>query len=422
MAQYRIDTRSFDETTKSRYESVMIASQTHPFGTQTDAFGRVRVGNPFTLFDSQQRFDLRSDQWSVANTTGGTYAHLTNQSSLSMNVNTTSGAQVIRETKRVFPYQPGKSLQAMMTFVMNAPKENLRQRVGYFGANNGIYFEMDGVQLNIVKRSYVTGSIVETRIPQSQWNSDTLDGTGRTRITLDSSKAQIFFVDVEWLGVGSVRTGFVIDGTFVVTHVFNHANIVDSVYMTTATLPVRYEITNTGTTASSSTLKQICSTVLSEGGYQGRTVEDSVSRATTSAAMVDLGAEGTLVPMISIRLNSSRLDAIVLPTQISALVASNAQIQYKLVLNPTLTGATFAATHARGTVDYDIAATAMSGGSVIKSGYINAGGTITLDGIDNLNFQLGRTLAGVSDVLTLAASGYSNNVKVAATLGWEQLV
>ena len=145
-----------------------------------------------------------------------------------------------------------------LTFVMNTSKTNLRQRVGYFGSNNGFFLEQNGTTIQFVKRSSVTGSVVDTPITQSNWNIDKLDGTGPSLLTLDLTSPQILFIDLEWLGVGSVRMGFVINGQFIHCHTFHHANsntAPKGAYMQTACLPIRQEIENTAATASNSTLK-----------------------------------------------------------------------------------------------------------------------------------------------------------------------
>ncbi len=197
-----------------------------------------------------------------------------------MNVGTSINQEVVRESTLVFAYQPGKSLQIINTFVMGDAKTGLRQRVGYFGVGNGVYLERDGEEIAFVLRSSANNTIVDTRIIQSAWNVDKLDGVGVSKKTLDLDKANIFFIDVEWLGVGTVRCGFVIDGQLIHCHSFHHAGIESDAYMTTAVLPVRYEIKNTAGTASASTLKQICSTVISEGGFNptGRHFEDVLWR------------------------------------------------------------------------------------------------------------------------------------------------
>jgi hypothetical protein len=113
-------------------------------GTNLDAFGRLRVSEPFTLFDSQNRYAI-DDQFSSSTTgTGSNVSFVTNESSTSLNVGTVSGGKTVRQTFRRMPYQPGKSLLTLATFLMNTAKANLRQRVGYFDENNGIFLEQNG--------------------------------------------------------------------------------------------------------------------------------------------------------------------------------------------------------------------------------------------------------------------------------------
>jgi hypothetical protein len=390
-------------------------------GATADAFGRLRVSEPFTLFDTQARY-YDHQQFSNAIVGTGNVVYVANQSSFQLNVGTASGDSVIRETKRVFPYQPGKSQLALNTFCFNTPKTNLRQRVGLFGASDGVFFENDGTYNYMVIRSGSTG--VEERVRQDAWNGDQLTGAGGAAnpsgITLYPQRTQIFYSDVEWLGVGSVRVGFIINGVYILCHTFNHANQSGNtkVYMTTATLPIRYEITNTGIVASPSMATQICSTVISEGGYNNFGTTQSAGTGTTQKR---LSNSNTYYPIVSIKLNSSRLDSIVFPRQIDVLSPSVNYYRWVLLQNPTLTGATFASTSPTGTVDIDTAATAVSGGIEIQSGYASSRELAQLSAVDYFQFQLGRTLAGVSDVVTLAIAATANNADVLAELGWQEL-
>jgi hypothetical protein len=387
------------------------------YGTALDAFGRIRVSQPFTLFDSSHRY-ADNGQFDTATSGTASTTHSANTSTVSLNVDTGSGDQVIRETKRVFSYQPGKSLLIMNTFVFNAAKTGLRQRVGFFGANNGIFLEQDGTTVNLVKRSYITGSVVDTKVAQASWNGDKLNGTGESGLTLDLTKAQIFWIDVEWLGVGSVRCGFIIDGKYYVAHTFHHANSVTDVYMTTATLPIRYEITNTAATASASALKQICSTVFSEGGYEKK-VAPSVARMTSTTTV------GTsFEPLVTLRLASDRTDAVVLLNKYSATTVGNATYEIALIGNATLTGANFDTT-TFDSVDFDVSATALSGGEILRSEYVKgtnqASAQLDVNGSYNFGFQLGRTIAGNSDTLTLAARVTSGSDDIVGTMEFYDL-
>jgi hypothetical protein len=377
-------------------------------GTNTDAFGRLRVSQPYTLFDSQNRY-AADNQFGTSVVSGGTTTYLPNESTIQLNVNTTSGAEVVRQSYRVFPYQPGKGLLCLATFQAATAKTNLRQRIGYFGTQNGVYFQINNTTNSFVLRTYIGGSVDDTtrKVDQSSWNGDKLDGTGASGLTLDLTHPQILWMDFEWLGVGSVRCGFIINGEYIVCHTYNTANVYGtSVYMTTATLPVRYEITNTGTTASSSSLKQICSSVVSEGGFEQTSIDHAARR---TSVFTNIDTTATFFPIVSIRLISTALGAVVIPNRVQFLPLTNQNYEIVLLKNPTLTGATWAATvPSDANVEYDVAATAISAtGTITQVDYVTSSGSAGVSDTSaptgyNLDLQLGVSLTGVSDIYTLA--------------------
>ena len=369
-----------------------------------DLFGRTKISNPVTLFDASHIYQDNGQFADSINGSGASVSYLTNQSSASLNVGTVSGEYVYRESYRVFTYQPGKSLQVLQTFVFNRAKAGLRQRVGYFSSENGFYLEQDETSLYLVKRSYISGMVVNTPIPQQNWNIDKLDGTGPSGITIDTSKAQILYSEYEWLGVGSVVMGFVIDGNTIVAHKFNNANNANSVYITSATLPVRYEIENTDSTASSSSLKQICVSVISNGGYEKKSIQSVVRKINSVSASV----VGTIYPLVSLRLASDRLNSVILPAQYHLQPTATGQYEFYLIKNGTLTGALFDTTTFPN-VDFDTTATAISGGTIIDHGYFDqtaqASAAVAVESIYNFAYQLGRnSFTNTSDILTLAFS------------------
>ena len=376
------------------------------YGSALDAFGRARFSQPYTLFDAQNRY-AKNDLFDETTATGGTVTYTANESTVNLNVTTSSGSEVVRQTYRSFSYQPGKSLLVMNTFAMPAAQANQRIRIGYFNTENGVFLERDGTTVYIVRRTYVSGAAVDTRVAQADWNGDKLNGTGDSGFTVDLTKTQIFWQDFEWLGVGSVRAGFVIDGQVIICHTFQNANSLTAVYMTTAILPVRYEITNTGATLASATLKQICSTVISEGGYEKR-VAPTVARMTA----VNTAISTSFVPLVSIRLASGRTGAVVVPDGYSVLPtsASSATFEVVMVKNPVLSGASWAVTDSAN-VERDIAATSYTGGTIVYSQYVLASnqstGLISNGGEYNWDMQLGATIAGTSDIYTIAIRALS---------------
>jgi hypothetical protein len=395
-------------------------------GTNVDAFGRLRTSNPLTLFDSSHRF---SDNNLWVNGITGTAAATFNpdEGLVDLTVGTANGDEIIRETTKVFSYQPGKSLLVMNTFVFGVAKTNLRQRVGYFGAANGLYFERKGTSLYFVERSSVTGSVINTPVAQSEWNQDPLNGTGPSGITLDATKAQILYIDIEWLGLGTCRLGFIIDGVFVPAHNFNHANLITTTYITTASLPLRYEMKNDGAPnpATTSTLKQVCSTVISEGGYELRGLQQAIG--TDILTPRTLTTAGTLYPVISIRLKSTRLDGIVILTALSIMgITNNANYQWRVVASGTTTGGTWVSAGTSSAVDYNITGTATTGGRILASGYFQGSnqGSSTIDILKEalFSFQLERnSFTATPYELTLVCTAAANGNQVHASMDWEEI-
>ena len=371
-------------------------------GTNVDAFGRLRTSAPYTLFDSQNRYAI-DNQFDTSTATGGSTTYLPNESSVQMDVTTSSGSEVVRQTYRCMPYQPGKGLLVLETFVMNTAKTGLRQRAGYFGTQNGVFIQQADSTVSFVLRSYISGSVSDARtVNQADWNGDKLNGTGDSGYTLDLTKAQILWMDFEWLGVGSVRCGFIINGEYIVCHTFENANDITSVYMTTAILPVRYEITNTAATASASSMKQICASVVSEGGYEQTSIEHVARRTTTKTS---IGT--TFLPLVSIRLASTALNAVVLPAKFNVMPTSTGD-DFEVILAKNCTGltsASWAAVAGDANVEMDTSATAMTLGTIVDIQYVKttnqSSGTINQPAGYNWDLQLGSSLTGTSDIYTL---------------------
>lgn len=439
MAQFRKDTSRYLADGKTIFEVVMLADQygnlvgpANPSGTAVDAFGRARSSLPVTLFDSANRY-FDNSRTSFANNAGGNTSFAANTATIDMSVNTTSGSYVYRETNRVFAYQPGKSLQILQTFVMNPAKTGLRQRVGYYGANNGFYLERDGAStVQFVRRSRATGVVVDTPVTQANWNLDKMDGTGPSAITLNLDNPQIMFIDIEWLGTGSVRMGFVINGSLIPCHTFHHANLSSSVkgaYMQTACLPLRYEIENTATTATASTFKITCATVISEGGYELRGRQRTVGTPITTPYA--LATAGTYYPIASLRLNTSAgyTDGIAILRNISLSPISSSHYNWKIVSGGTVNGGTWANTDTGSIVEYNVNATSFTatGSTDIISGYttstVQAGSVATqLGSGDVFSYQLERnSFTNTPITLTLLVTASISTSNAYASFDWQEI-
>ena len=403
-------------------------------GNLADAFGRLRVSNPVTLFDTQVRY---YDHGQFSSSTNGTanVVYEANSSSFLLNIGAASGDSVLRETVRVFPYQPGKSLLIYQSFCMATPKANLRQRVGYFGQDNGIFFETDGTTFYMVIRSKSSGVIVEDRIPQAQWNTNSMSnsiGVNPSGIVLNPALDQIWFCDIEWLGVGSVRVGFIVNGQYITCHTFHHANIASGLYtdntttyMTTATLPLRLEITNTNTTASASTMRQICSTVISEGGFQLSGSGNPRAASHIIGSPVTLPNDVSFKPVIAIRLKSTMLDAVVIPINYSLVPVQQSIFQFRIYKYAITSGGTWVDSATDSAVQYNLNPTALVSGSIVEQSFINStnqSSSAPTQEVFTFTYQLERepfTGTPYEYVIMMATTG--NSQAVYASIEWQEL-
>jgi len=424
MAQYSKGRKQFyNGGNDDIYEVVMLSDQfgnligpANPSGVSVDAFGRARFSTPYTLFDSSN-VGYKNDKFDESITGTGSITYSADESTVSLANGTASGNSIVRQSKRRFSYQPGKSLLIMNTLVFAPTQAGLTQRVGYFDDDNGVYLERVNGVVNIVLRSSITGSVVETRVPSTEWNLDKFDGDGTSHITLNPDASHIFWVDLEWLGVGSVRTGFVVDGQLVIAHSFHNANINPNVYMTTPNLPIRYEITNSAELSTAASLKQICSSVISEGGYEARALQHVYGTALAGNGTV---TANTFVNLVTIKMSGS--GAVVVPSGADVLNVANADFEWGLFVNATPASALIY-NPATSRVSYAIDEINVSGGRKVAGGYMG-GKTAPFslgDGGFDWDYQLGETIAGVSDTLTLAVRATSTSKNAAGLLKWYEL-
>jgi hypothetical protein len=429
MAQFRTDKNIIDSgQVFTRYEIMMLSDRLTPSGTAVDAFGRLRVSQPHTIFDSQHQ-EVENDKWDTLITGSGTKTHLPNESAIKLEIATANNDGIIRETLRTMPYQPGKSLLIMNSFVMGESKANVIQKVGYFSGNDGIYLENDSGNNYIVLRSSVTGNVVETRVAQSDWDVDRFDGTGyssqgtRTEHSngLDVAKSNLFWIDVEWLGVGDVRCGFLVDGLLKTAHIFHNDNKNTTTYMRSAILPLRYEIFNKGVTTSNTAMRQICSTVISEGGY----TQVNQSRSASNPIAGKNLTNGINNPMVSIRLKTNRLSSVVIPVAVDLYGLQSSAFKYSIFENVTsLTNPSWQTTDASSAVEYDISSTAMTGGTLLKEGIfkgLESSKEIDLLGLLGSTIQLTRKInVSNGDIFTIAVTPTTNNDDAIVALSWQE--
>jgi hypothetical protein len=252
-------------------------------GAINSAFGRLRTANTRLLGEFRNQYGTLGPVEIVTRfETGGSQTINLAETHTLINVTTQSGSRALRQSRKYHPYIPGTTQLAFVSFRFDTAKANLQQQVGLFDDDNGVFLRMSGTAPQVVIRR---AGVDEEVVSQTNWNQDRMDGTGASGINLDFTKAQIFTLDYQWLGVGRVRVGFIVGGVFVYVHHFTHVNELDAPYMYQPSLPVRWEISNTGTTASNSSLMCICYGVYAEGSDTATGFDNSVSTGTSAITL-----------------------------------------------------------------------------------------------------------------------------------------
>jgi len=386
MAIWNKNTQAYNFDNSVQFETMVLAAkngvafdENNPLPVNTfalgnaDAFGRNRMSEPFTLGDYKHVYGLDPNFIDFA-VNGGTTTFQANKACARLATTSNATSRLVHQSKMYHHYMPGKSQLMMSSFCFYAATSNVVKRTGYFDDANGIYFQQNGSGvLSMVIRSSVSGSPLETVVNQAQWNADKCNGTGSSGFNIDITKTQLFWTDFQWLGVGRVRVGFVHDGKLIICHNFYHSNNLDTVYLSNPNLPVRCEIVNVGATTGAF-FDQICSTVISEGGY----AESGSDISFQSPTLRSLAAGATL-PIMAIRLKntfntySNRLT--VRADNISVFTTAS-NIRWKLMKltgNAALnTGAWADVNTGVSGVEYNITATGTPTGEVIDGGFIAA--------------------------------------------------
>lgn len=384
------------------------AALVHDISGSYDAFMRLRVSNPYSIFDTKLLYDKQPLFWDDAVLSGGgtSSVYNSNQASVTLSVSSNIAGAHARQTFQRFYYQPGKSQLIMMTGVIGSYVPGVTKRIGLFDDRNGLFFQSGPDGYYVGKRTYVTGSTVDTLVPQSQWNKNKLDS--QDLINLDFNKANIFYFNYEWLGVGDIFCGVALGAKFVPLHQFYNANNVTTVTFSLPNLPLRYEIQNNGTGPASS-LTCICTTVMSEGGQQGSGYIYTIDRNNT---VLSINTSGIMVPMISYRLQTGKESACVFLEGISIISSTtNVLFRWIVVLNPTFSSPITYTPRPNSCIEFNnstTVTTTVTGGTILYSGYGVGTNSSILSNDIAAKLCLGVSLAGVSDVMVLAVQRLDN--------------
>jgi len=398
--------------------SLLIQNSNQVIGTvlignnnMNDAFSRLRVSNPITLFDSSMEVDDQPLLWDVDIIGSGTASYNVNQSSVNLILSASSS--VVRQSHQYVRYQPGKSLLNLCSFALGARATDVTRRVGFFDSQNGIYLEQTDSDIYWVLRSFISGSVVETRIAQASWNIDPIDGSGQSGFTLDEVNTNLTVIDIEWLGVGRVRVGFFMQGRIIYAHQFTLS--IPTAYMTRASLPVRYEILSGGSASGSPFFVQICSTVISEGGFDPKGMIRSIDIGNASRTV---GAS-TYLPILAIRLKSTYQKASITPLNVQVVSSSGSLANYRLLVRANvIDGSWLSASEA---VEYNSTGSTFSGGYQVAGGYVSSQIRESVTALASTTLNNSSDINGVIDEIVITASSFSGNIGIAGAIQWREI-
>lgn len=433
MAQFNTGNSSFQTHNQTLFESVMVSNKNGEVATLDNRFPvdageynskyRLKTTDFETIFFNTFQYHKEVDVWDDAVTSGGATTYNANLSGVDLTVSGTLGSEVIRQTRQVMRYVPGRSNELSFAIRLHAPTAGIRRRFGLFDENNGLYFEDGGDgDYYCVIRSSTSGSVVERRVGRANWNGDKLDGTGPYGIIANPDAQQLVLFEYEWYGAGNVSVRWIINGKPHTIHTFYNGNIEGTPWASTAFLPIRLELKNLTGVAGTHYLHQGSNSVICDGIVSKFGVATSIGSPITGRTLT---TANQYYPVLSIRLKPANLGAIVIPTFFQAATLDNTNIFYRIVLNSTLTGSSWVNhPNVNSFTQYDVSATAMTGGTDLDSGFIagaSQGGT-KIPTEASARYQLGRGSMGTeSDVLTIAIAAVNANKTGQASATWVEI-
>lgn len=402
-------------------EQVKIQSADSP---SIDAFSRLRVSNPVTLFDSTFLYDKQPLVFEEDITGGASATHVPNNSAVTLTTSGTGVEEAVLQAYRRARYRPGKSHLVAISFKFGPEVAGVTKEVGINDDLNGILLQQSGSVLSIIVRS--SSDTPTESVAQADWNIDKLDGTGPSGITLDITKPHIFYMDMQWLGVGRVRVGFDINGLIVYVHEFNHANENEYVYMRNLIQPIRYRVSSVDAVG---TMDAICSTVQSEGG-----AEDRFGFMFSQSVFERPATLNTRTHIVSIRpkalfngeLNTNEFTA----RALELFAIADQPIFWELVVGATLTGSVWTDVNSNfSSSEYDMTGTFdnLDNGIVISSGFLSGSAKegITISRDASVLYPLTTDRAGNNremGTLTLLAQSIGTTVgEIDASMSWTEL-
>lgn len=404
---------------------------------QFDAFGLLRVSNSTRLSDYMFKYDALPTLFQEKKVgAGALLTYLPDENSIAIDVGVDSGDYLTYTSNSYHPYTPGMGQVILGTVAVgDTGKTGVVRRWGYYDDSNGVFFELNGTELNVVIRSSASGSVVETRVPRDRWLGDQLDGSGGvhnlSRVLLDITKLNIYWIDFAWLGAGRVRFGiYSPSGERILCHAFDNANALSTPYMGTGDLPVRIEQRNTGTSISPSRIKMTCASVLTEGKIDDDYLRMH-SRYTSWAAPSSVAVDNDETLLVAVRAGALFNGKInrrkIIPKRYMYYVeGSPVEVNLRLIVPQIFSGPIWQPAHPAASGEFSLVGTPLIPGDLLTTTFLGVGAN-TVDASNDFNSRntfMSRLADGGEGVFVIftarcLAAGQTAQVKLA--LDWIEL-
>lgn len=391
-------------------------------GFSLDPLSRLRISESVYVFNSRFQYGLRDLAFFEDRIAGGTITYLGNPAMASLNVSATLNSFAAMQSRTYCYFTSGKGCVVLLGQLFGAGKAGIRKRAGYFDLNDGVYLEQNGTtDVALTIRSSVSGAPVETRVAQSSWNLDQLNGSGPSGYVLDLSKVCMVIMDFSWMSMNRMRVGFYINGMIVYVHEFLASNILAQPYMRSSNLPIRWEIQNL-TGANSDSLQVYASSVQAEDGQQ-----EEIGFPFCASTPASITATTTRTHMLSIRPATGyngRVNRIQIKPLQNQILAGNNPVLVETFYQCTLTGGAWNSTNINSSVEWGTGQQITTLGVPIDCFFLGSSNANqgTYDNTLVSHYPLVLDISGQNPIpLTIAVTAISTTSDCRAGINWLEL-
>lgn len=379
---------------------------------QRSAFNEVLTAELTPVVNMQMPYNVNADLMTTTLTGSGEVTHTNNLARVNTTAVINSSAKI--ETKQALQYKAGTGALIRMAGIFTTGVVGSEQIFGPQNVNDALAFGYDGVDFGILHRN----ATVDTWIPQSTWNIDKFDGTGKSGVLLDPTTGNVYQIRYQWLGFGMLS--FFIEngntGLFTLVHQIAYANLNTALSLSNPTLPLAASVENTtNDTAISIQMSSMAAYI--EGEIN---TANSVINSTSNSKSIGTTETNVFTIRNKVTYQSITNAVRVKPVLVTVQNDANVQGEFRVLLNTTLGGTPAFADISTNTsvVEVDTAGTTITGGKEILAFELARQSSDKQD--FNIFGEPGFVLHP-GDALTITAVLSAGAAVLSASLVWQEL-